>query len=112
MELPNEAFFTLSNLYYDHCKNVFYPFSWQQLSGKHIHLFMQPISPNYNSKNGVKQIKVTQESLSQNSILCQLLRTKTLASGTKCIKPFSFFLPFYYHAEWMSSGCDSLTCFS
>ena len=27
MELPNEASFPLSNRCYDHCKNVFYPFS-------------------------------------------------------------------------------------
>ena len=25
-----------NNRYYDHCKNVFYPFSQQQFSGKHI----------------------------------------------------------------------------
>ena len=36
MELPNEAYFPLSNRYYNHCKNVFYPFPEQQLSGKHI----------------------------------------------------------------------------
>ena len=36
MELPNEAPFPLSKRYYDHCKNVFYSFSEQQLSGKHI----------------------------------------------------------------------------
>ena len=46
IELPNEAFFTLSNHCYDYSKNVFYPFSWQQLSGKHIPFtkIMQPIS--------------------------------------------------------------------
>ena len=27
MELPSEASFPLSNRYYDHCKNIFYPFS-------------------------------------------------------------------------------------
>ena len=36
MELPNEEFYPLRNRCYDHCKNVFYPFSEQQLSGKHI----------------------------------------------------------------------------
>ena len=35
MELPNEASFPLSKRYYNHCKNVFYPFLQQQLSGKH-----------------------------------------------------------------------------
>ena len=42
---------------------------------------MQPISPNYNLENGFKKIKTTEENLSQSWILCQLLRTKTLASG-------------------------------
>ena len=32
---------------------------------------MQHISPNYNSENGVKQIKITEENLSQSCILCQ-----------------------------------------
>ena len=36
MELSNEASISLSNRCYDHCKNVFYWFSWKQLSGKHI----------------------------------------------------------------------------
>ena len=44
---------------------------------------MQPISTNCNRENGVKQIKITEESLSQSCILCQLLRTKTLALGSK-----------------------------
>ena len=35
MELPNEEFSPLSNRWYDHSKNVFYPFLWQQLSRKH-----------------------------------------------------------------------------
>ena len=52
---------------------------------------MQPISLNYNWENGVKQIKITEEKLSQSCILCQLLKTKTLASGSKCIKYFFYF---------------------
>ena len=36
LEIPNEAFFPLSNSRYDHCKNVYYPFSWKQLSEKRI----------------------------------------------------------------------------
>ena len=47
---------------------------------------MQPVSLNFNWENGVIQIKITEENLSQSCILCQLLRTKTLASGSKCIK--------------------------
>ena len=42
---------------------------------------MQPISPNFNRENGVKQIKNIEENLSQSCILCQLPRTKTLGSG-------------------------------
>ena len=33
--LRDEELFPLSSRCYDHCKNVFYPFSYQQLSGKH-----------------------------------------------------------------------------
>ena len=53
---------------------------------------MQPINPNYNWENGVKQIKITEENLSQSFILCQLdkdrqldERIKTLASRSKYI---------------------------
>ena len=51
---------------------------------------MQPISPNYNWENGVKQIKIIEENLSQSCILCQLLRKENLGSGSKCIKHFYF----------------------
>ena len=96
MELPNEAFSPLSNRFYDHCKNDVYPFSWQHLSGKHIssskscNLLVQTIT-----ENGVKQIKITEINLSQSCVLCQLLRTKSLASGSKCIKHFLLFLPLF-----------------
>ena len=33
--LRDGELFPLSSRCYDHCKNVFYPFSYQQLSGKH-----------------------------------------------------------------------------
>ena len=49
---------------------------------------MQPFNPNYNWETGVKQIKITEENLSQSCILCQLLRTKTLAWWSNCIKHF------------------------
>ena len=52
---------------------------------------MHPISPSYGWENGVKQIKITEKNLSQSCVLCQLLRSKTLASGSACIKHFSFF---------------------
>ena len=38
---------------------------------------MQPISPNYNWENGVKQIKITEENLSQICILCDCNWTRT-----------------------------------
>ena len=56
---------------------------------------MQLISPNYNWENGVKQIQITEKNLSQRCILCPLLRTKILASGSKCIKHFSLLLPLF-----------------
>ena len=62
---------------------------------------MQPISPNYNWENGVKQIKITEENLSQSCILCQLLRTKTLASGSKCIKHFFYFYHYLPYICWV-----------
>ena len=65
---------------------------------------MQLINPNYNWENGVKQIQITEENLSQSCILCQLLRTKTLASGSKWIKHFYLFLPLF--ALHLLNGCD------
>ena len=74
---------------------------------------MQPISPNDNWESGFKQVKVTEENLSQCSILCHLPRIKILASGLKCIK--HFFLIFtticLISAEWMwlfNMSCLSL----
>ena len=66
---------------------------------------VQPIRLNY---NGVKQIKITEENLSQSCILRQLLRTKTLASWSKCIKHFFLFLPLF------ASICDlfNMSCLS
>ena len=59
---------------------------------------MQPLSSNYNWENGVKQIKITEEYLSQSCILCQLLRTKTLVSGSECIK---LFFQFYHYLPYI-----------
>ena len=70
---------------------------------------MYPISPNYNWENEVKQIKITEENLSQSCIMCQLPRANTLASGSKCIK--QFFLNFCHYLRcicWMDVIC--LTC--
>ena len=51
--------------------------------------------------NGVKKIKITEENLSQICILCQLLRTKTLASGSKCIKHFFCFYHYLSYICWV-----------
>ena len=107
MQFPNEASFPLSNRCYDYCKNVFYPFSLQQLSGKHIpsSKSCKPITPNYNWENGVKQIKITEENLSESCILCQLLRTKALASGSKYIKHFFYFYHYLSYICWVDVFC-------
>ena len=67
---------------------------------------MQPVSSNYNWENKVKQIKITEENLSQSCIFCQLLRTKTLASWWKFIKHFLLFLPL--SALYLLSGRNLL----
>ena len=59
-----------------------------------LHQNHEPISSNYSWENGVTQTKITEENLSQSCIFCQLLRTKTLASGSKCI---NFFFWFYHY---------------
>ena len=91
------------NRCYDHCKNVFLPIFIAAVV-RETYFFikiMQPISPNYNWENGVKQIKITEENLSQSCILCQLLRTKTLASGSKCIKHFFYFYHYLPYICWV-----------
>ena len=103
MEWANEAFFPYSKRCYDHCKMFFTHFhSSSYLETYSFIKIMQPISPNYNWKNGVKQIKITEENLSQSCTFCQLLRTKTLASRSKCIKHFFLFLPLF--ALYLLSG--------
>ena len=41
-------------------------------------------------------MQITEENLSQSCVLCQLLGTKTLASGSKFIKHFSLFLLLFW----------------
>ena len=95
-ELPNEEFFLLETVVMITVKMSFTHFYSGSYQGTHSFIkIMQPISPNYNWENGVKQIKITEENLSQSCILCQLLRTKTLASGSKCMKHFFLFLPLF-----------------
>ena len=62
---------------------------------------MQSISPNYNWENGVKQIILLKKICHKSCILCQLLRTKTLASGSKCIKHFFYFYHYLPYICWV-----------
>ena len=65
---------------------------------------MQSISPNYNWENWVKQIRLLKKIFCKSCILYQLLRTKTLALESKCIKYFFYFyhsLPYICCAEGM-----------
>ena len=77
MELPSEASFPLSKRYYDHCKNIFYPFSKQQLSGKHI-----PSSKSWNLlvltiiEKMESTDKITEENLSQKLYLVSVAKNK------------------------------------
>ena len=68
---------------------------------------MQPIGPNYNGENGIKQIKITEENLSLVSN-----KAKTLQAGSKCIKHFLNSLPLF--ALYLLSTCDlfNMSCLS
>ena len=73
---------------------------------------MHSISPNYNWENGVKEIRLLKKICCKGCILSQLLRTKTLALGPKCIKHFFLFFPLF--ALYLLSGCDlfNMPCLS
>ena len=104
MELPNEASFllpTVTMITVKMCFTRVHSSSYQEI--------MQPIKPNYNWENEVKQIKISEGNLSQSCILCQLLSTKTLASGSKCIKHISVFLLVF--ALCMLNKCDLFNFF-
>ena len=62
---------------------------------------MQPISPDYNWGNEVKQIKLLKKICHKSCILFQLLRTKTLTSGSKCIKHFFYFYHYLHYICWV-----------
>ena len=88
MELHNEAFFLLAT---DDMITVKVLPIFIAAVVRETYSFvniMQPISSDCNWKNGVKQIKITEENLPQTCILRQLLRAKTLVSESKCIKHF------------------------
>ena len=96
MELPNEELFPFSNRCYDQLPILIAAIV------RETYLFiksMQPISQNYNCRNLVKQIKIAEENLSQSCILCQLLRKKTLASGSNIF--FIFTTICLISTEWI-----------
>ena len=91
-------FFPFSNRCYDHCKNIsIAAVVWETYSFIKI---MQN-RPNYNCQNRVKQIKITEKYV-----------TKTLVSGSKCIKHFFKFLPLF--ALYLLIECDlfNMPCLS
>ena len=104
MELPNEASFllpTVTMITVKMCFTRVHSSSYQEI--------MQPIKPNYNWENEVKQIKISEGNLSQSCILCQLLSTKTLASRSKCIKHILVFSLLF--ALYLLSKCDLFNFF-
>ena len=60
---------------------------------------MQPISPNYNWEIRVKQIKITEENLSQSCISCQLLRTIRIKTHQTFFFYFYYYLPYIYWVD-------------
>ena len=101
MELLNEAFFPFSNRCYDYCKIFTHCHSSSCQGDIFFHQIKQPISPNHHWENGIKQIKITEKKLAQSCILCQLLRAKTLVSGSKCIKHFFEFYHYLPYICWV-----------
>ena len=66
MELPNEAFFLLETVAMTTLK-ILPIFIAAVVKETYSYIkIMQPISPNYNWENGIKQIKITEGNLHQN----------------------------------------------
>ena len=104
IDLPNEEFFPPSSRCYDHWKKVIFLPIFIAAVVRETYSFikiMQPITPKYNSENRVEQIKNTEKKLSPSCILCQLLRTKTVASGSKCIKQFFSLHHYLPYIDWI-----------
>ena len=57
-------------------------------------------------------VKSTEENLSKSFILCQLLSTKTLASGSKSIKYYFLFLPLFDLCLLSRSDLFNMFCLS
>ena len=112
-ELPNEACFLLATVAMITLKIL--PIFTAAVVRKTYSFIkiMQAVSSNYNWENGVKQIKISEENLLKSCILLyQLLRTKTLVSGSKWIKHCFQFLPLF--AIYLLSECDlfNMSCLS
>ena len=88
MELCNEAFFLLATFGMITVKILLIFIAAVARETYSFIKITQAISPNFNWENGVKQIKITEENSSKSCILCQLLRAKTLVSGSKYINHF------------------------
>ena len=102
MELPNETFFLLATVAMIILKNLHIFIAAVVRETYSFIKIMEAISRNYNWENGVKQIKITVENLSPSCILCQLLRTKTLVLGSRCIKhSFSNFYHYLPYICWV-----------
>ena len=72
---------------------------------------MQPIRPNYNRQNEVKQIKITKESFSQSCILRQLLRPFFQGQNASNIL-FYLFLPLFTLYLLRGCGLFNMYCLS
>ena len=70
---------------------------------------MQPISPNYNRENGVKQIKTTEKNL---LCLVSVAKDKDPIIRVKMQQTFFLFIPLF--ALYLLSGCDlfNISCLS
>ena len=70
---------------------------------------MPPISPIYNWENEVKQVKNTEENLSQSCILSQLVREQRPSNQVKITWNIILFLLLF--ALYLLSGCDLFNLF-
>ena len=73
---------------------------------------MQPLSSNYNWENGVKQIKITEEYLSQKLYLVSTAKGKDPSIRVRMHQTFFSILPLF--ALYLLSGCDlfNMSCLS
>ena len=110
MELPNEASFPLSSRCYDHCKKCLVTIFIAAVVRETYSFIkiMQPISPNNNWENGVKQTKIVEEHLSQSSklYLMSIAKDKEPSIRVKMHQIFFFFY-FYHYLPYLASFCTN-----